>query len=402
MTKKKQSSVPKELTRKQISRQTRDERTRRRIIYGTALVLGIVVLVLAYGLVDQYILKPRRPVAIVNGTQISREAYEKRLKYRQWDYGNYLRQLEAQRAIYAQDKDQSYIVELIDQQISNLQTEIANLPSTTLSELIDEEIYRQEAARRGISVTPEEVQYALESQFGYYSVTPTPYPTAVPSTTTSPLVPTVQLTVTIEGATPSPSAPVAATTTPYPTPTLMTKEQFDAQFSSWISAAHQAAGFTEADLKALIESALLQQKVQEALAAEVPTTAEQVHARHILFSTREEAEVALARIKAGEDFATLATELSTDTGSKANGGDLGWFTRGMMLQPFEDAAFSLPVGQVSDVVETTAGFHLILVEDHQMDRPLDEAALQQAQQKAINDWLQAQRSSPGVKNLLES
>jgi len=401
MTKSKQTAIPKELNRKQLSHQTRDARTRRITILGTAIVLGVVGLILVAGLVDQFVLKPRRPVAIVNGTKISREAYEKRLKYRQWDYENYLQQLQEQRALYADNADQSYIVQLIDQQISSLQTEITNLASTTISELIDEELYRQEAIRRGITVAPEDVQYTLESQFGYYSITPTPYPTSIPSATSTPISPTVHLTVTVEGVTPEVTATAAATVTPYPTPTLMTKEQFDSRFANWISAAQQASGFTEADLKTLIENALLRQQVQAAISAEVPTSAEQVHARHILFATREEAEAALARIKAGEDFATLATELSTDTGSKENGGDLGWFTRGQMLKEFEDAAFSLPVGQVSEVVETSAGFHLILVEDHQMDRPLDETALQQAQEMAINSWLDAQRASPNVRNLLE-
>jgi peptidyl-prolyl cis-trans isomerase D len=103
---------------------------------------------------------------------------------------------------------------------------------------------------------------------------------------------------------------------------------------------------------------------------------EQVHARHILFTVandatpeakaavRQRAEAELAKIKAGEDFATLAQNDSQDS-SAAQGGDLGFFTRGKMVRPFEDAAFALSPGQVSDVVESQFGFHLIKVEERQ-------------------------------------
>lgn len=77
---------------------------------------------------------------------------------------------------------------------------------------------------------------------------------------------------------------------------------------------------------------------------------------------RREAESLLERIRAGEDFAELAGEHSDDTGSAELGGDLGWFRRGRMVREFEDAAFTLLDGQVSDVVETEFGFHIIKVE----------------------------------------
>ncbi len=74
-----------------------------------------------------------------------------------------------------------------------------------------------------------------------------------------------------------------------------------------------------------------------------------VRARHLLVKTRDEIDAAAARLAAGEDFGALAGELSLDPGSKANGGDLGFFGRGMMVEEFEDAAFAAQVG----VVEVT-------------------------------------------------
>lgn len=102
---------------------------------------------------------------------------------------------------------------------------------------------------------------------------------------------------------------------------------------------------------------------------------ETVRARHILIKVasgeseenkkkaREKMEGILAKIKAGESFETLATELSDDPGSKQKGGDLGFFARGRMIKSFEDAAFSLKPGEISGIVETPFGYHIIKVEE---------------------------------------
>ncbi len=78
---------------------------------------------------------------------------------------------------------------------------------------------------------------------------------------------------------------------------------------------------------------------------------------------RPQAEAVLERIRAGEDFAALAKEYSQDPGSASRGGDLGFFGRGTMVPAFEDVAFSLKVGEVSDLVQSQFGFHIIRVEE---------------------------------------
>jgi peptidyl-prolyl cis-trans isomerase D len=104
---------------------------------------------------------------------------------------------------------------------------------------------------------------------------------------------------------------------------------------------------------------------------------QQVRARHILFrlspqagpdeefKVRAEAEAVLKRARAGEDFATLASEFSGDPASAQRGGDLGFFKRGAMVKAFEDVAFALKPGEVSDLVRTDFGFHLIKLEEVQ-------------------------------------
>jgi parvulin-like peptidyl-prolyl isomerase len=80
-------------------------------------------------------------------------------------------------------------------------------------------------------------------------------------------------------------------------------------------------------------------------------------------AARQKAEDLLKRVRAGEDFAALATQFSEDPGSKEKGGDLGWFSRGEMVKEFEDAAFALKEGEVSGIVESPFGFHIIKVEE---------------------------------------
>ena len=90
--------------------------------------------------------------------------------------------------------------------------------------------------------------------------------------------------------------------------------------------------------------------------------ATQVRASHILVNTKQEADLIKSKINDGESFETLAKRYSKCP-SGQQGGDLGYFERGQMVKPFEDAAFSLPVGKVSEPVQTQFGWHLIKVSD---------------------------------------
>lgn len=110
--------------------------------------------------------------------------------------------------------------------------------------------------------------------------------------------------------------------------------------------------------------------------------------RHILFKTqgksdaekmevKQKAEEVLARAKSGEDFAALATEFTEDPGSKDNGGLYESFPKGEMVKEFEDAAFNVPIGSISDLVETRYGYHIVKVIDRQKETaPFEDVKMQ--------------------------
>ena len=180
----------------------------------------------------------------------------------------------------------------------------------------------------------------------------------------------------------------------------MSGEEFQQYYDDYLLSLRNHVGIGEDVFRRLFESGVYHAKLQEALAEEVPTTAEQVHARHILVETEEEAQEALDRLNAGEDFAALAKGLSADTSDE--GGDLGWFPRGQMVPEFEEAVFALQPGETSDLVKTSFGYHIINLIERDADRPLDESVLDQWKASSLEDWLAERRYTDDVERYWSS
>ena len=157
----------------------------------------------------------------------------------------------------------------------------------------------------------------------------------------------------------------------------------EAAFQTWL----EENGLTQQDARKEIRAGLIGMAVTEQVIASVPESTEQVHARHILVDTEAEAERLLAQLEAGEDFAELARAHSQDENTRDQGGDLGFFPRGVLMAPeVEEVAFSLQPGQVSGVVPSAFGYHIVKVVEREPDRPLGEESLRFLRDQALTDW----------------
>jgi foldase protein PrsA len=169
------------------------------------------------------------------------------------------------------------------------------------------------------------------------------------------------------------------------------------QYGSWDEFTEQA-GIGEDYFARLVEDAELIDQLSEAHGPE--REVDQVHARHILVEDEETGQEVLDRLEAGEDWAALAAEYSQDTSNKDNGGDLDWFPRGMMVPAFEEVAFSLEPGTISDLVETDFGFHIIEVLE-KGKRELDEQTYGMMVQQAFQEWLDEQQAAADTEILVQ-
>jgi|SRR5271157_31834 len=151
-------------------------------------------------------------------------------------------------------------------------------------------------------------------------------------------------------------------------------------------------GYTDAsfrtDLKYSIDAAWMRDKIINA----VPTTADQVHVQQILLYNANDAQSVLQQLQGGADFNTLATQYDPNAR-----GDLGWFPKGYLLDPnVEQAAFSLPVGQISDVIQTSVGYDIIKVLAHDPQHPLSPDAFLAMQEQALKNWVAQQRAQAKI------
>ncbi|NJN79666.1 MAG: hypothetical protein HC797_03880 [Anaerolineales bacterium] len=406
--------------KKHVARQQREQQQTRLILYIFFGILGAVILLLVYGWLDVNYLQTRKPIAKVGEKEILLSEFEPRVRLQRQ---NLLAQY-VQYQQYAQFIDVSSQIQQIEFQLNTPQT----VGQAVLDQLINEEIIRQEAAKRGITVTEEELQEAIRNGFNYYP-NGTPTPTITPTAFLTPempiealliITPTLPATATLEPtataqlaegetpqptitttltSTPLPTGTVGPTSTPLPTATPYTEEGFQSTLND-LSEDLTKLGFSEEYYRSFFETQILERKLREQITADEVPTQTQVWARHILVADAQTANDIIARIQAGEDFAELAKELSTDTASAVQGGDLGWFGSGQMVAEFETAAFALdkPGDITLQPVQSSFGFHIIQLVAKQ-ERPLTADEFETAKNTAFQAWLLSAREEYAVENI---
>jgi len=401
--------------------------------WGVAAAGLLALIVLAGGLLYEYVIKPNQTLATVGSVSISRQdywrsrainLYEQALQYQ--DFAQFV----------GPDQQGQYLA-LAEQSLAELPTVwgSTDVDPASLEKMIDDQVYLQGMDDLGIDLSQNEIRTFALNRFappGAPLIAPSPTatltaeraamatgtaaalfatPLASPvvaspisgtPTAGTPVASTPSLATPVPGtpvATPLAIAPTAPAATPNPAEARATAEAGFAQFADQV---FPLAHLSQEDYERLVAApALARQKVGDALAATVGQSAPQVRAAHILLPAREEAEAARARVtEGGEDFATVARELSTDEASAANGGELGWFTREEMVAPFAEATFALEPGAISEPVETEFGWHVIQVLERDPERPLTDLQINRLQQTAEERWLAEQRAGLGMTSTL--
>jgi len=413
-----------QLSRKHLARLERERRQTRLIVLGAIVVIIVVVGLISYGVLSESVLKALQPVAIVNGDRITTRDFQGQTRYqRQGLIGNAVNTYQFVQLFGDSPETQASIAGQLIQAQSQL--EPTTMGQQVLNQMIQNVLVRQEAERRGITVSEEEIEKAFREAFGYTpegTATPkptlvqlptstlsglqmtlvpptaTPTETPIPTATSTPTM-TVELTPTpVITPTQAISPTVTPTTAPSPTPTEYTLEGYQEQYKQTIDNFNESIGFSEKDLRRVVEDQLLRERVMEAVLNEqgVKPEEEQVWARHILVADEATAKLVLDRLNTGEDWYALAAQFSTDTSNKDKGGDLGWFSRGAMVAEFEEAAYALEVGEISQPVQTSFGYHIIQVLGHEM-RSLSDSAYSQLRETKFQEWLDLQRENSTVE-----
>lgn len=406
---------PKIASKKHIARLERERRQTRIIQISAILVVAAVVLILGYGYLDINVLQKLQPVAEVNGEKITTKEFQARVQIQRGQMINQYMQYLQYQQLFGMD---------VNAQLEQIKTSL-DIPTTigqqVMDAMIEEALIRQEAERRGISVSAEEVEAFRQEQFRYFPngtltptitptpvevvyptlsaeqmklVTVTPIPTLGPTATPLPISSPVGTATLDLSATPTVESTPAPTSTPLPTATPYTLEGYQSQYATAM-AGFMETGLTQAQYEQLFELELLRQKLFEAVTADTPREEEQVWARHILVADEESAKAVLERLNKGEDFAKIAQEVSQDPGSASVGGDLGWFGKGKMVAEFEKVAFALEAGQVSEPVQSSFGWHIIQLIGR-TTLPLTADGYAQARETAFNDFLAKLREEAEV------
>ena len=427
-------------TKKHLARMERERIQRRNLLIGMGFVLALVVGLIGYGLLDNLVLVYNQPVAQVGNEVVTVKDYQTQTKFQRFQL---IQQYDQYYQFMTQFQGDPFG---LTPQLQDIETKLSQptvLGKDVVDQMVADLVVEREALKRGITVSDAEVNEYIQKLFGYFpngtptptltpaeivtstfsatqlalvTLTPTPTPgpsptptdtptepatatpgagtpTAVPPTET--LVPSDTPTITVTPSEPSATPTITETPTITTTPTVYTEDLFTGQkqtsLDNWAK-----FGFTEADFRKLIKYQIYREKLSEEFIKAAPTSQEKVWARHILVADLDTANKVEDLLKQGGDFGNLAAEYSTDTGSKDKGGDLGWFAKGAMVAPFEDAAFSMSVGEISQPIQSDFGYHIIQVLGKE-DQPLTEAEIQSNGQKDFQDWLTTATTADDVK-----
>jgi hypothetical protein len=353
-------------SKRQLSKWQRERRQKHIILYAAISLIAIAAVVLAFGYWRERIMRPNETVAEVGDQTIAANQLAVRLHPQLMAIDNEIVRVQMQAG-----GPTSPGANPNSQQIQMLYSQRMGAIDQVLGDMIDDELIAREAQRRGLAVSPAEIDARISSDLAKQKAMaagPAPTPAAAPG--------------------PSP------TPTPPPTLTAEDQQQTYQEFLSRIN-------FTDDQYRRYVEAQVLRDKLRDSLGASIPATQEQVQARRITLTTQEDATAALAQIRSGEaQFDDLAREKSRDMTSQSQGGVLDWLPRGIESTQFDDQAFRLGVGELGDAITTPQGWEIIQVLD-KGQRALTPEHLDRLKQKAYDQWIRTTRDDGTVRRTLD-
>jgi parvulin-like peptidyl-prolyl isomerase len=182
-------------------------------------------------------------------------------------------------------------------------------------------------------------------------------------------------------------------------------ELTDEAFNKWYREQLKSTGLTNAQYRDTTRTSLMAVGIRNAIVSNIPDTLEQVHLHAIVVSSAAEAAQVKARLDGGEDFATVAQQVSIDSSSAPYGGDLGWAPKGLLS--FDDTIFSLNIGQISnpiaaDPTSSTSAYLIFMVSEKDTARAVDENMKQSLAASSFSTWLTQQVSEHTITVNLDS
>ncbi len=402
-------------SRKEILRKRKQDQQLRQIRIGVAAVVALVLLVVIVGLVVELVVAPNRTVAEISFVDATLGVTgERKISLREWqDRVVYER---AQRIIFLETQleafggDVGLIQQFAGQTILDLQ-DAELLGQNTLDLMVEEAIIREASEARGITVTDADVNEALGEAFGYYGGgLPTPMPTAtqtaVPTPSLTP-IPTPVITEVVPTAVPSPTPTTGPTSTPGPTATPVSEEAFQERLGEEIARLRDY-NVKEETFREYVRTQLYRERLTEALAEEanLQTEAEQASIYVLTFATEADANEALAMIETEGYLTVWNTVRSTPVDSEtaffpgARALENIWRTQGDLASIYNEeiavAAFSLPVGQASDVLvrsgaaEEQPDQYLIIQVSGREERELAQNTIDQLKAQLLDTYVRSQ------------
>ena len=352
---------------RQLRKWRRERLARRVILWGVAGLLGLIAAIFGFGYWRENIARANEPAAVVAGETITVAQLLERVRPR-------AQALDAQARLYE--------AQGIAQAATQINLQRSRLPDQVLDQVIEDRLVRAEAARRDLSVPDDDAETRIRKEIAEQEALNQPRPTPTPSP------------APVEGAA-TPEATPAATPTSTVVPTL-TADAFETAYRAFLT----RANISDEYYRELIRADLYREELKESMATDIPKTEEQVNARHILVDDDETLQRARQLLADGIPFDQVAQDLSTDPGSRDKGGALGWFGRGTMNAPFEQAAFNQPVGLIGEPVQSPNGIHIIQVLERDAERPLSAEQIEQRSNQAYQAWFAGVKGGPEVQNQL--